>query len=148
MQRSGSHQPWSTKRERGGRARGDDTRRATCDMRHTSFRATRGGPAAISSAFVPGCMRRFAFASLIVCSICCAWRLAVALKAGDLGPSWISAAGGGLGSRGDPCARDMALCRMERPGDLSIYVFYDLIWLLLLSKSSWSSWSSWLSWFS
>ena len=53
------------------------------------------------SALVPGCMRRFALASAIVCSISCACRLAVVFKPGDLGPSWISAGGGGLGNRGE-----------------------------------------------
>lgn len=54
----------------------------------------------MSAAFVPGWMRRFAFASIVVCSICCACRLA-APSDGDFGPIWISAAGGGLGSRGE-----------------------------------------------
>lgn len=38
----------------------------------TSPSGIRGGPAAMSSDLVPGCMRRFAFASVMVCSICCA----------------------------------------------------------------------------
>ena len=41
----------------------------------TSFRGTRGGPAAMLADLVPRWMRRFAFASIAVCSICCAWRL-------------------------------------------------------------------------
>ncbi len=96
-------------RRRGrGREQKDRDRDRDRDRTHTSFRGTSGGPAAMSSAFVPGCMRRRAFASLIVCSICCVWRLAVALGLGD---SWISAGGGGLGNRGDPCVRDMARVR-------------------------------------
>lgn len=55
----------------------------------------------MSAAFVPGWMRRRELASMMVCSICCVSRLA-GLPAidGDLGPIWISAGGGGLGSRG------------------------------------------------
>lgn len=55
----------------------------------------------MSSALVPGCMRRLALASAMVCSICCCWRLAVVPSPGDLGPIWISAGGGGLGNRGE-----------------------------------------------
>ncbi len=62
----------------------------------TSFKGTRGGPAAMLADLVPGWMRRFAFASIAVCSICCAWRLVFAPMDGDLGPIWISAGGGGL----------------------------------------------------
>ena len=49
----------------------------------------------MSADFVPGWMRRLAFVSMAVCSIWEAW------MSGDLGVVWISAAGGGLGSRGE-----------------------------------------------
>jgi hypothetical protein len=55
----------------------------------------------MSSALVPGWMRRFALASSIVNSICEACLLAAAPPDGDLGPIWSSAGGGGLGSRGE-----------------------------------------------
>jgi len=54
----------------------------------------------MSAALVPGCMRRFAAASICVCSICCAC-CALGPIDGDLGPIWISAGGGGLGSLGE-----------------------------------------------
>lgn len=50
---------------------------------------------------VPGWMRRFALASMAVCSMSCPWRIAFGPKEGDFGPIWISAGGGGLGSRGE-----------------------------------------------
>jgi hypothetical protein len=59
----------------------------------------RGGPAAISAAFVPGCILRLAFASIVLCSIVGSW-LALLID-GDLGPICISVGGGGLGSRGE-----------------------------------------------
>lgn len=46
-------------------------------------------------------MRRLALASMAVCSISCPWRIAFGPKEGDFGPIWISAGGGGLGSRGE-----------------------------------------------
>lgn len=46
--------------------------RRETDWTLTSFRGTRGGPAAISLDLVPGCMRRLAAVSIWVCSICCA----------------------------------------------------------------------------
>jgi hypothetical protein len=67
----------------------------------TSCNGTRGGPAAMSADFVPGWMRRLAFVSMVVCSIWAAWRAALGPIRGDLGPIWISAGGGGLGSRGE-----------------------------------------------
>ena len=67
----------------------------------TLSRGTTGGPVAISAALVPGWTRRFELASRSVCSICVGCRLAAAPPEGDLGPSWISAGGGGLGSRGE-----------------------------------------------
>lgn len=73
---------------------------------HTSFNGTTGGPAAISAAFVPGCMRRREFASTIACSIfdsCVEWLPG----AGDFGPSCISVGGGGDGSLGDEGGKDM-----------------------------------------
>lgn len=41
------------------------------------------------------------------CSGCMAWRLAAGLPDGDFGPIWISAGGGGLGSRGELGGTDM-----------------------------------------
>jgi hypothetical protein len=54
----------------------------------------------MSAAFVPGCILRFAFASIRLCSILSSGveRLP---KEGDLGPIWISVGGGGLGSLGE-----------------------------------------------
>lgn len=72
----------------------------TDDPALTSLRGMSGGPAAMSAALVPGCMRRLAAASICVCSICCAC-CALAPMDGDLGLIWISAGGGGLGSLGE-----------------------------------------------
>lgn len=59
----------------------------------------------MSALFVPGCIRRFAFALNMVCSISCvSWSSSLEPNPGDLGPSWISAGGGGLGRRGDIAA--------------------------------------------
>lgn len=55
----------------------------------------------MSAAFVPGCMRRLELASMRDCSIGEASRFDCAPMEGDLGPIWISAGGGGLGSRGE-----------------------------------------------
>lgn len=55
----------------------------------------------MSAAFVPGCMRRLELASMRDCSIGEASRFDCAPIEGDLGPIWISAGGGGLGSRGE-----------------------------------------------
>lgn len=79
------------------------------ESKRTSFKGIRGGPAAMSIALVPGCMRRFALASSKLCSISVVCRFAVAPPEGDLGPIWISAAGGGLGSRGELGASAMVM---------------------------------------
>lgn len=55
----------------------------------------------MSAALVPAWMRLLELASRSVCSIWAACRPTVTPPEGDLGPSWISAAGGGLGSRGE-----------------------------------------------
>lgn len=73
---------------------------------HTSLRGTRGGPAAISADLVPGCILRFEFASITLCSIEGSW-LKELPKEGDLGPIWISVGGGGLGSLGDDGGSDI-----------------------------------------
>lgn len=52
-------------------------------------------------AFVPRWTRRFAFASSRPFSICRPWWFAAAPPDGEPGPIWISAVGGGLGSRGE-----------------------------------------------
>lgn len=64
---------------------------------HTSDRSTKGGPSAISAALVPGRIRLEAPLSSVLNSFCCS------SVPGDglLGPSWISAMGGGLGRRGE-----------------------------------------------
>jgi hypothetical protein len=65
---------------------------------HTSVKGTRGGPNAMSAAVVPGRILRIAFASKGFRPNCpCSLGMAM----GDLGPSWSSAMGGGLGSRGE-----------------------------------------------
>lgn len=69
--------------------------------RRTSFKGIRGGPAAMSFALVPRWILRFAFASSRPFSICDPCRLAAAPPDGEPGPIWISAVGGGLGSRGE-----------------------------------------------
>ncbi len=74
------------------------TRRRGC-VKPTSLRGSGRGPAAMSAALVPGCMRRLAAASSCVCSICCA-RCALGPMDGDLGPIWISAGVVGLGASG------------------------------------------------
>lgn len=61
----------------------------------------------MSLALVPGCMRRLAFESTRFCSICVVAGSAAAPPDGELGPIWISAGGGGLGSRGELGARAM-----------------------------------------
>ena len=58
---------------------------------HASLSSTSGGPSAMSSALVPGRIRLSAPLS----------RLTTSLATGDLGPSWSSAIGGGLGRRGE-----------------------------------------------
>lgn len=61
----------------------------------------------MSAALVPGCIRRLELASSSVCSEGVVSGLAAGPPEGDLGPIWISAAGGGLGNRGELGARDM-----------------------------------------
>jgi hypothetical protein len=56
------------------------------DQMLTSCNGTSGGPAAMSADFVPGWMRRLAFASKAVCSTWAAWRAALGPISGDLGP--------------------------------------------------------------
>lgn len=67
----------------------------------------------MSADFVPGWMRRLAFVSMAVCSIWAAWRAALGPIMGDLGPIWISAGGGGLGSRGELGGSDMTIQRFD-----------------------------------
>lgn len=50
---------------------------------------------------MPRWTRRFAFASSRPFSICDPWWFAAAPPEGEPGPIWISAVGGGLGSRGE-----------------------------------------------
>lgn len=75
--------------------------------KHTSLSGTNGGPAAISAALVPGCIRREELASRCDCSISVVARVAAGPPEGEFGPIWISAGGGGLGRRGELGARDM-----------------------------------------
>lgn len=67
---------------------------------------TSGGPAAISAAFVPGCILLAELASRILCSMAFSCS-PDELNDGDLGPIWISVGGGGLGSRGELGGRDI-----------------------------------------
>jgi hypothetical protein len=60
----------------------------------TSDRSTRGGPSAISSAFVPGRILLSATWSRLLNSCCCS-------AEADIGDSWSSGIGGGLGRRGE-----------------------------------------------
>lgn len=62
-------------------------------------------------AFVPRWTRRFAFASSRPFSICSPWWFAAAPPDGEPGPIWISAVGGGLGSRGELGGIAMAVYR-------------------------------------
>lgn len=64
-----------------------------CTLR-TSDRSTSGGPSAISSAFVPGRILRAALWSRLLKSFCCS-------GLADIGDSWSSGIGGGLGRRGE-----------------------------------------------
>lgn len=73
----------------------------------TSLRGISGGPAAMSAALVPGCMRRLELASRRDCSMAVVSRVAAGPPEGELGPSWISAGGGGLGRRGELGASDI-----------------------------------------
>ena len=61
----------------------------------------------MSAALVPEWIRRLEAASIWDCSICCTWELAFGPMEGDGGPIWISAGGGGLGSRGELGGIDM-----------------------------------------
>lgn len=61
----------------------------------------------MSAARVPGCMRRLELASRRDCSVGFVSRCAIAPPEGELGPIWISAGGGGLGSRGELGANAM-----------------------------------------
>jgi hypothetical protein len=62
----------------------------------------------MSADLVPGCIRRLAFASMMLCSMVGSWVVALP-RDGDLGPIWISVGGGGLGSLGELGGRDMLL---------------------------------------
>lgn len=91
-------------------ATGKEKVREEAEGARTSLRGTSGGPAAKSSALVPGWMRLFAFMSTMFWSM----RTACASRPGDWGPVWSSAGGGGLGSRGELGGRAMAsLCGDE-----------------------------------
>lgn len=88
-----------------------------------STNSTKGGPVAISDAFVPGCILRAAFASSIPCSIAVSWLAEVSPIEGDLGPIWISVGGGGLGSRGELGGKDIADDqRLQDPGSQEAFV--------------------------
>jgi hypothetical protein len=65
----------------------------------TFFNGTSSGPSGILAAFVPGRILRDAPSSKFGAPSMPCWLGAPAV--GDLGPSWSSAIGGGLGSRGD-----------------------------------------------
>ena len=71
----------------------------------------------MSQALVPGCMRLLELASRMLCSNWEAWRLAAGSPDGEFGPIWISAGGGGLGSRGELGASAMVeldgVCRED-----------------------------------
>ena len=73
----------------------------------------------MSTDLVPGWMRRLALVSMAVCSIWAAWRAASGPIIGDLGPIWISAGGGGLGSRGELGGNDIATWNSIRDSDTS-----------------------------
>jgi len=64
----------------------------------------------MSTALVPGRIRRLALASKIPSSILISCELDESTIDGDLGPIWISVGGGGLGSRGELGGRDMLQC--------------------------------------
>jgi hypothetical protein len=63
-------------------------------LAHTSDKSTSGGPSAMSSALVPGRIRRSAAWSRLLNSFCCSGDA-------DTGDSWSSGMGGGLGRRGE-----------------------------------------------
>lgn len=91
------------------------------DIRLTSVRGTRGGPMAISAAFVPGLIRLSAFASKgFLPSSPCSFGIAI----GDLGPSWSSAIGGGLGSRGE-LEGDAAMSKFQRRAVLTRHFWVE-----------------------
>jgi hypothetical protein len=90
--------------------------RANGEHRLTSCSGISGGPVAMSAALVPGCMRRFELASRRLCSICAECRLAAGPPEGEFGVIWISAAGGGLGSRGELGASAMTMSGKEKRG--------------------------------
>ena len=73
----------------------------------------------MSADFVPGWMRRLAFVSMVVCSIWAAWRVALGPMSGELGVIWISAGGGGLGSRGELGGSAMSTTNWIRGNDTS-----------------------------
>ena len=105
-----------------------------CDglvLSHTSCRSTNGGPSAMSSAFVPGLMRREAPASTeLPGNLPCSSNNATP---GDAGPSWSSAIGGGDGRRGDEAGdraaiatRCLGAIAIQRDGVCQRYVEHDM----------------------
>jgi len=100
----------------------------------TSCRGISGGPAAISADLVPGWMRRFAFASMAVCSISWPCRAALGPIAGDFGVIWISAGGGGLGSRGELGGSDIFAAIVARL--MFVCLFVSTISILKGNSSS------------
>jgi hypothetical protein len=84
--------------------------------RLTSPRGMSGGPAAMSAAFVPGCILLLALASRTLCSMTGSWLEKLLPSAGDLGPIWISVGGGGLGSLGELGGKDISMANGGKPG--------------------------------
>lgn len=84
----------------------------------------------MSADLVPGCIRRLAFASMMLCSIVGSW-VAELPRDGDLGPIWISVGGGGLGSRGKLAGRDIfvvavaPLCQWHPVGRLQLCMRFE-----------------------
>lgn len=74
-----------------------------------------GGPAAMSAAFVPGCILLVALASRTLCSTAGSWLEKLLPSAGDLGPIWISVGGGGLGSLGELGGKDISMANEGEP---------------------------------
>ena len=73
----------------------------------TSCSSTNGGPSAMSSAFVPGRIRREApVSTALPGNLACSSNTATP---GDAGPSWSSAMGGGDGRRGDEAGECAAI---------------------------------------
>jgi hypothetical protein len=62
----------------------------------------------MSADLVPGCILRFALASMTLCSIVDSRLFELPID-GDFGPIWISVGGGGLGSLGEEGGSDISL---------------------------------------